>query len=165
MEPTWDDHAPSTWDGPDPLLAPAAPTKEIAEIRVWSGRLIDRIEIQYRDGTSVAHGSFGGGRRPPFVLRAGEKLVKIDTRQGDSLDGCKFFTNTGRSSQWYGGLGGASIEFLASAQDPIIDIKRRGGHCSRMTGIVGSSSGEAADALNGRRETGAQFFCTKARPW
>jgi len=101
--------------------------------------LVFAIEIQYRDGTSVAHGSFGGGRRPPFVLLAGEKLVKIDTRQGDSLDGCKFFTNTGRSSQWYGGLGGTSIEFLASAQDPIIDIKRRGGHCSRMTGIVGVS--------------------------
>jgi len=110
---------------------------EISEIHVRSGALIDKIEIHYRDGTSIARGTNGGGPRPPFVLQEGEKLVKIQTRQGDSLDGCQFFTDAGRSSQWYGGHGGSPSSFLASAQDPIIDIQRAStGCCPRITGIV-----------------------------
>ena len=54
---------------------------EISEIHVRSGALIDKIEIHYRDGTSIARGTNGGGPRPPFVLQEGEKLVKIQTRQ------------------------------------------------------------------------------------
>jgi hypothetical protein len=113
--------------------------KEISEIRVRSGALIDKIEFYYRDGTRAAHGRNGGVSRPPFVLRAGEKLVKIETRQGDSLDGCQFVTDTGRSSQWYGGYGGRDVTYYASAQDPIIDIRRAPAHhgvCPRINRIV-----------------------------
>ena len=146
-EPTWMASSAAA------LVPVAAQTKEISEIRVRSGALIDKIEFYYRDGTSAAHGTNGGASRPPFVLRAGEKLVEIRTRQGDSLDGCQFFTDTGRSSQWYGGRGGRPGSFLASAQDPIIDIRRaRTGFCPRITGIVRER--EPLPAPGGRVEAG-----------
>ena len=64
--------------------------RDISEIHINAGDLVDRIEIRYRDGTSAIHGAKGGNKMKPFLFKPGEKLVRISVRQGDSLDGCSF---------------------------------------------------------------------------
>ena len=82
--------------------------RDISEIHINAGDLVDRIEIRYRDGTSAIHGAKGGHKMKPFLFKPGEKLVRISVRQGDSLDGCQFYLDSGRCSEWYGGRGGRS---------------------------------------------------------
>jgi hypothetical protein len=127
----------------------AVPYKEISEIRVSQGQLIDTIEIRYRDGTNVFRGPVSETNQPVFVLFVGEKLVKIETWVDDQTPGwlspgaprlraCNFFTDSGRS-QWYvssSGIGGWAVNFLGSEQAPIIDIQRGQWSLSLITGIV-----------------------------
>ena len=58
--------------------------RDISEIHINAGDLVDRIEIRYRDGTSAIHGAKGGNKMKPFLFKPGEKLVRISVRQGDS---------------------------------------------------------------------------------
>ena len=132
--------APSSWEEED------LEQNEISEIHVRSGALIDKIEFRYRDGTRAVHGKNGGDARPPFILQQGEKLVRIETKQGlppwkngsPALIGCQFYTNFGRASEWFGGpRGGPEEHFKGSAERPIIDIKRdQHGFCPRIRMVV-----------------------------
>ena len=112
--------------------------KDVSKIRLRSGDFIDKIEIHYRDSTSIAHGDDGDEPQESFVLLEGEKLIKIETEeQKDALIRCRFFTDSGRYSQWYGrkstaahvfGCGrliNKTKTFRASAQSPIFDIERK----------------------------------------
>ena len=110
--------------------------KDISQIRIRSGLLIDKIEFSYRDGTSTAHGTNSGEIKEPFILNSGEKLVRMLVRQGEHLDGCQFFVSSGRVSPWYGGHGGSSISFNASADEPITDILRASQYCGRILSVV-----------------------------
>ena len=111
--------------------------RDISEIHINAGDLVDRIEIRYRDGTSAIHGAKGGNKMKPFLFKPGEKLVRISVRQGDSLDGCQFYLDSGRCSEWYGGRGGRSGSFEASPHRSILDIVRpKTGFCPRISDIV-----------------------------
>ena len=111
--------------------------KEISEIHIRAGHLIDHIEFLYRDGSKATHGGDGGHVTEPFVLLPGEKLISIKVQQGASLDGCQFFLDSGRSSQWYGGRGGNSGSFEGSQHNPILDIRRATqGFCPRIIDVV-----------------------------
>ena len=54
--------------------------RDISEIHINAGDLVDRIEIRYRDGTSAIHGAKGGNKMKPFLFKPGEKLVRISVR-------------------------------------------------------------------------------------
>ena len=127
--------------------------KEIRKINISLGERerIEKIELCFSDGSSVSHGDNSGEPQPPFVLQPGEKLVRIRTLQGCSLDGCQFYTDSGRVSQWFGGTGRGGVPFQVaglhavpgcfegSAEDPILDIERATGICARIISIVKAS--------------------------
>ena len=67
-----------------------------------SGRLVDLIAFSFSDGSTAEFGRRGGSAKEPFFLAAGEHLVAVSGRRGDSLDGVQFHTSAGRASPYYG---------------------------------------------------------------
>ncbi|MEJ2111627.1 MAG: jacalin-like lectin [Acidobacteriota bacterium] len=77
---------------------------------IWSGDLIDRIQLIYtlRDGSIFEGKRYGGGggRRQVFQLADNEYITGISGRHGEVIDSIKIHTNR-RTSDTYGGRGGA----------------------------------------------------------
>jgi len=105
------------------------------------GALVDQIEFVYRDGSVSTHSNNrnedGGSIQPPFQVDQGEKLVRIDAHQDQSLYGVQFFLDSGRSSPLFGGKGGRLVTFSASPAAGIVDIERKSPNfCPPITGVV-----------------------------
>jgi len=88
----------------------------LEQIGVQAGDLIDQISFHYSDGSVDKCGGSGGDEKQPFKLAAGEYLVNILYRAGDSLDAIQFVTNSGRESNWYGNRGGGSGPYSMQSQ-------------------------------------------------
>ena len=81
----------------------------IAEVRVWTGDLVDSIQMIYMlpDGRIVEgqrHGG-SGGNAYSFPLETNEYIIGISGRYGDRIDSVRIQTNR-RTSQLFGGRGG-----------------------------------------------------------
>jgi len=88
----------------------------ISQLTVRSGRHVDCIIIEFKNGNRTHYGDIHGGEEGvPFVMGKREYVVKIMGRQKKHLDGVQFVTNIGRSSCWYGGGGGDPFSFTANA--------------------------------------------------
>jgi hypothetical protein len=107
------------------------------KIGIRNGHLIDLIRFFHADKSVQSWGSeTGGSEAPEFALAPDENIVRIVARQGDSLDGLRFYTSHGRESQWYGGHGGTQMEFEASPDDPIVALERGSGFCPRIVRAI-----------------------------
>ncbi len=81
----------------------------IAEVRLWTGDMIDSIQMVYllSDGRILEgprHGG-SGGNAYSFPLEENEYIVGISGRYGDRIDSIRIQTNR-RTSQLFGGRGG-----------------------------------------------------------
>ena len=96
-------------------------------MRVRAGAQVDLIQLVMADG-SIEDGRYssnGGEPQPPFVLKPGERLVRVEAAQSEALHGLRLVTSTGRESQWYGNPAGGSVQvFEGSAENPIVGIRR-----------------------------------------
>jgi hypothetical protein len=100
----------------------------VVEIRVASGRFIDRVQFVYSDGATVTHGGRGGTHHEPFELGPEEQIVEVRGRRGSALDAIQFVTNTGRASPTYGGDGGEpfSLESNDAVGGFVVDVSANG---------------------------------------
>ncbi|XP_078598518.1 uncharacterized protein LOC144874356 [Branchiostoma floridae x Branchiostoma japonicum] len=78
---------------------------QITIIRVWSGRLVDAIQVTYGVQTTPKHGG-GGGSRHNFYLGREERITKVTIRAGRVVDRIGFKTSLGRTLGEVGGTGG-----------------------------------------------------------
>lgn len=114
------------------FVVPASKKKvdQVSELRVFTGALVDQVAFVFEDGRTDAFGRPGGEARQPFRLNAGEYISKVTTNNGDSHDGCSFTTNTGRTSDWYGGHGGTQRIFEARAGRQIVGFQVGSSGCT-----------------------------------
>lgn len=110
----------------------------LSKVHVRSGDLIDKLVFHYSDGTEDSNGTDGGIAHEDFVLEAGEFIVELHVRHGDSLDAVKFVTNRGRGSQLYGNPhGGSPFTYKAYPGNQIWTVERpSSGFCPCLAGIV-----------------------------
>ncbi len=88
---------------------PAAGTR-VTEVRIWSGEVIDAIQMVYASASgstvlTIHHGG-SGGRLSVFRLDADEYITGISGRYGDVIDSLRIHTNK-KTSPLYGGSGGS----------------------------------------------------------
>eukprot|EP00966_Prymnesium_polylepis_P099283 2299600-Prymnesium_polylepis.1 len=83
-------------------------TKRIVSICVRTGALVDRIVIEYSDGTHDAHGGHGGEWRRPLKLQPGEYITGVCGHAGDGLDSITFTTSRGVTREFAGRLNGGT---------------------------------------------------------
>jgi hypothetical protein len=111
----------------------------VTKIQVWTGKMVDKYIFTYTDGQSRTFGSDTGTEATPFVIdsAAGEYVVKVSARIGDSTDMVNFTTNKGRTSETYGpGSGGNPKEWSATSGYMITGLTMEpGGWTQRITGI------------------------------
>jgi hypothetical protein len=74
--------------------------------RLFSGRVVDRVQFRYPGGWAPAQGG-DGSINVDVTLAAGEYVVRVGHRSGSLVDGLSFTTNRGRSFGPYGGGGGS----------------------------------------------------------
>eukprot|EP00966_Prymnesium_polylepis_P024659 568968-Prymnesium_polylepis.1 len=84
-------------------------------VMVRAGQYIDRIVLRFSTGDDeVSRGEAwertGGDWQPPFLLKPGERIVRVSGRVGGGLDAIQFQTDRGRLSLQYGGSGGRAFE-------------------------------------------------------
>jgi len=90
----------------------------VTKIQVWTGLMVDKYVFTYTDGKSRTFGSDTGTEATPFVIdsAAGEYVVKVSARVGESTDMVNFTTNKGRISETYGpGSGGDPKEWSVTS--------------------------------------------------
>eukprot|EP01065_Artemidia_motanka_P032716 TRINITY_DN39702_c0_g1_i1.p1 TRINITY_DN39702_c0_g1~~TRINITY_DN39702_c0_g1_i1.p1 ORF type:complete len:605 (+),score=172.95 TRINITY_DN39702_c0_g1_i1:76-1815(+) len=108
----------------------------IAEVRVRSGDLVDRVTFVQADGSEEHFGQEGGDEQEPFVLEDDEWIVEVRGRMGDHHDAIQFVTNTGRESQEFGSGGGQPYSFAATPNQAIVGLEGdEDGWCPRPLGI------------------------------
>ena len=94
------------------------PIVEGTRIRIWSGQLVDAIEIN-----GQKYGGNGGSASAIYKVDPGERLVEVDGRCGAYLDCIQFHfeTESGQKTftQPHGGNGGAKFSQVA---EHILDI-------------------------------------------
>ncbi|KAH7326796.1 hypothetical protein B0J17DRAFT_680705 [Rhizoctonia solani] len=114
---------------------------QIASIRVKCGKFIDGIQITYRDASGEDspatrqanyHGGSGGHERF-FHLAPNEHIVTVTGKHKGYIDQLHFVTNTGRTSDVFGGGGGDSFRCEAP--------KTKDGKATRLHYICGKSAG------------------------
>ncbi|MET1004290.1 MAG: insecticidal delta-endotoxin Cry8Ea1 family protein [Propionibacteriaceae bacterium] len=98
-----------------PLKPPTAP---ISQISVWSGSLIDGIQVAYPSGggpdgvTQTARmGSMTGGALGVVQVRPENPIVSVAVWAGDALEGVQFTFKDGTTSPHFGGSGGTRLDF------------------------------------------------------
>ncbi len=114
----------------------------ISKIRIRAGSHIDRLEVTYTSGSSntpIAHGGTGGSDRQEFTLNDKEYITRVDVRAGSRVDAIKFYLNSGRQSDWYGGGGGSLHSFIAPSEHGIISFHGRSGSEIDALGVYYSS--------------------------
>ena len=79
----------------------------VRSIRIRSGRLIDSIQLVYRNGQTSGYYGGGGGSPAQIDLASGETVNVIFGRSGSLVDSLTFVTNRGRVFGPYGGGGGS----------------------------------------------------------
>jgi hypothetical protein len=96
-----------------------ARSRSVAQVRVWSGNVVDSVQMVWKDEdgehSADRHGGTGG-RMEVFELQEGETITRVTGRYGASIDSIVFHTSEGRTSKAYGGQGGAA-EFIYAAPD------------------------------------------------
>lgn len=109
----------------------------VAEVSVWSGDVVDSVQIAYElpDGRTVASARHGGpgGQPNTFRLDSDEYITGISGRYGNYIDSLTIYTNK-RTSPAYGGRGGER-DFRVNAPSR-----------SQAVGFIGRS-GEYLDAI------------------
>ncbi|CAE7949455.1 unnamed protein product [Symbiodinium sp. KB8] len=113
----------------------AVARRELRQIKVKSGALVDFVEFVYASGEASVVGEGKGEEQEPFDLEPGEVLVEIRGAQGGLLDRIQFVTSRGRESKAYGGSGGDSFSFKASDGKMIVGLRRAVGLAGRVTGM------------------------------
>jgi hypothetical protein len=83
----------------------------LVEVKVRHGSTVDAITCVWTtpSGSRVTgdrHGG-GGGSESVFSLLEGEHIVEVSIRSRKYVDSLTFRTNTGRTSETYGGSGGS----------------------------------------------------------
>ncbi|CAJ1379296.1 unnamed protein product [Effrenium voratum] len=112
----------------------AVSRKELRQIKVTSGALVDFMEFVYATGSLVV-GEGKGDQQEPFNLEPGEVLLELRGGQGGLLDRVQFVTSRGRESKAYGGAGGQNFSFKASEGKMIVGVTRAVGLAGKLTGI------------------------------
>ncbi|CAE7769698.1 unnamed protein product [Symbiodinium sp. CCMP2456] len=113
----------------------AVARRDLRQIKVKSGALVDFVEFVYASGEPQVVGEGKGEEQEPFDLEPGEVLVEIRGGQGGLLDRIQFVTSRGRESNAYGGSGGDAFSFKASDGKMIVGLRRAVGLAGRVTGM------------------------------
>ncbi|CAE7482809.1 unnamed protein product [Symbiodinium pilosum] len=111
------------------------PRRELRQIKVKSGALVDFVEFVYSSGEPLVVGEGKGDEQEPFDLEPGEVLVELRGGQGGLLDRLQFVTSRGRESKAYGGSGGDAFSFKASDGKMIVGLSRSVGLAGKITAI------------------------------
>ncbi|CAE6933381.1 unnamed protein product [Symbiodinium natans] len=111
------------------------PRRDLRQIKVKSGALIDFVEFVFVSGEPLVVGEGNGEEQEPFDLEPGEVLAELRGGQGGLLDRLQFVTNRGRESKAYGGSGGDDFSFKASDGKMIVGLRRAVGLAGRITHI------------------------------
>jgi hypothetical protein len=102
---------------------------KIVKIEVYSGSVIDGINMIYENGRSFFAGKKGGSKSE-FSLRSNEHIIRVQGRAGSKVDFLRFQTSDGRSFQAGGGGGtpfgsnfpaGTALQFLRGRAGRLID--------------------------------------------
>ncbi|CAK9106583.1 unnamed protein product [Durusdinium trenchii] len=100
------------------------PRREVKQIHVRSGALIDFIEFAFTTGEPLKIGEGKGDEQEPFTLEPGEVITEIHGGQGALLDRVQFVTSLGRTSSAYGGTGGENFTFKVTEGKMITGLDR-----------------------------------------
>lgn len=113
---------------------------QISEIRVWTGRTIDGIQMVAKTADGVRDRELHGqttNNLQVFKIEDGEYLTAISGRCGGLVDSITARTNTGRTSPRMGGTGGyMDFHFEAPPGFQIIGIFGRGNRSISSLGVV-----------------------------
>lgn len=100
------------------------PTQPISQLTVWSGTLIDAIQVSYPAGggpdkvTQTARmGSPTGGSSNVVTVTAGNPVVAVRVWAGDVIQGLSFTFKDGSTSAHFGGTGGTRTDISFYDQD------------------------------------------------
>ncbi len=109
---------PAGGGGGDPFkdTVPGRRQAAVSEVRVWSGGVIDSIQIVYEAGGGTQEGrrhGGGGGNLNTFQLRPGESITAVFGTYGRTVGQIRFETSEGRTSAPYGRGGGSEFRFEA----------------------------------------------------
>ncbi|CAK9106577.1 unnamed protein product, partial [Durusdinium trenchii] len=122
------------------------PRREVKQIHVRSGALIDFIEFAFTTGEPLKIGEGKGDEQEPFTLEPGEVITEIHGGQGALLDRVQFVTSLGRTSSAYGGTGGENFTFKVTEGKMITGLDRAVGLAGKITNIHESLSRPLTEA-------------------
>lgn len=146
---------------------PSNSTRRVTSVVVRAGELVDSVTFKYSDMPSgVTFGGNGGTEFPPFELEANEFILEVRGRRGAYLDQIQFVTNTGRTSQTYGGAGGQPFSLSLGPDQPIggLDIQMSiNGWIRVIRGAVEVSKVRTSSVSNMQRMRDHGFIQTQQR--
>eukprot|EP00930_Biecheleria_cincta_P042659 TRINITY_DN29350_c0_g1_i1.p1 TRINITY_DN29350_c0_g1~~TRINITY_DN29350_c0_g1_i1.p1 ORF type:complete len:1179 (+),score=142.38 TRINITY_DN29350_c0_g1_i1:396-3539(+) len=110
----------------------------VTHVTSRSGLYLDQITFHYEDGTSLAFGGLGGTASRQWTVPDGDCIVRMESRHGESHDGCRFTTNSGAQSPWFGNAkGGVLYEYVADEGNHITGlVMQRGSPTDYPTEII-----------------------------
>lgn len=117
----------------------SARNARVTQVRVWSGKAVDSVQMSWMtaDGerSGGRHGGTGG-RMQVFDVDEGDAIVKMTGRSGDLVDSIQFQTAKGKTSPVFGGGGGADFVYMAPEGFEIAGFFGRRGAGLDAIGVV-----------------------------
>ncbi|MFH5803257.1 jacalin-like lectin [Alienimonas sp. DA493] len=132
---------PAGGDGGRPFFDDSiASGDRIAEIRIWSGSVVDSIQLVLIRGdgsirTLDRHGG-SGGDPSSFSLARGESIVRIWGRCGDLIDKLNIQTSAGKTYTFGGGGGRSTYSFSVPQGQKFDGFWGRSGSLIDALGII-----------------------------
>ncbi len=112
----------------------------ITEVRVWTGKTIDGIQVVVQNGDGVRELAVHGNttsNEAVFKVEEGEYLTSLSGKVGGLVDSIQVATNTGRTSPRMGGSGGTmNFYYEAPPGFQIIGVFGRGDRSIASLGVI-----------------------------
>ena len=118
---------------------------EIHSLTVWSGAVIDAIQVTYRHRATgqITVGpkiGGGGGAENPLVLEPGEYITRVEGRMGVCVASMSVQTNRRRwpagNARWGGEAGERGYDFICEIGDEVIGFEGRSGDYIISLGVI-----------------------------
>lgn len=114
--------------------------RQLIEVRIRSGTLIDAIQTVYVDAlgqkfVSKRYGG-GGGNLDIFKLVPGEYITRISGKYGSFVDSLLIQTNKGRAKGWGGTGGSVNYTYTAPPGSRIHGFFGRSGSLIDSVGVI-----------------------------
>ncbi|WP_460873823.1 jacalin-like lectin [Paralcaligenes ginsengisoli] len=122
-----------------PTFSQTAESGSISRATLWTGTLVDALELTIDGAPQGRVGSTGGGGEKPLELAQGERIVSAKGYETGLINALGFTTSTGQSI--YGGESGGGWQFDVQ---PLENTSN-----TRLTGLSGyAGTGSASDKRN-----------------